>query len=72
VKETEAVFGPLRKRIGTAVEALESLLVGASGEGGSWVGRGMMLMLGRRRVRRGGGMGVERGRWRGRGRWWGG
>ncbi len=28
VKETEAVFGPLRKRIETAVEALESLLVG--------------------------------------------
>jgi len=40
--------------------------------GGSWVGRGMMLMLGRRRVRRGGGMAVGRARWRGRGRWWGG
>ena len=28
MKETQAVFGPLREKITTAVEALESLIVG--------------------------------------------
>lgn len=38
MKETEAVFAPLRERIETAVEALESLLVGGSVEGRVWEG----------------------------------
>ena len=41
MKETEAVFAPLRKRIETAVEALESLLVGSVGGGD--VGRVLIL-----------------------------